>query len=110
MAATLPQLLTFAHGLADEARSICKQHFRNQPEFELKPDRSPVTVADRAIERALRQRIAARFPDHGVLGEEEGATRPDAEWVWALDPIDGTKAFVGGNPLFGSLIGLLHKG
>jgi histidinol phosphatase-like enzyme (inositol monophosphatase family) len=109
-AATLPQLLTFAQGLADEARSVARQHFRNHPEFEVKPDRSPVTVADRAIERMLRQRIAARFPDHGVLGEEEGATRPDAEWVWAIDPIDGTKAFVSGNPLFGALIGLLHRG
>jgi len=107
---TLPQLLAFAHGLADEARSVVRQHFRNMPEFERKADGTPVSIADRAIERRLRQRIAARFPDHGVLGEEEGPTRLDAEHVWALDPIDGTKAFLAGSPLFGSLIGLLHRG
>lgn len=108
--AMLPQLLAFAHTLADEARSLARQHFRNLPEFEIKPDRTPVTVADRAIERAMRHRIGTRFPEHGVLGEEDGPTRPGAEWVWVLDPIDGTKAFLSGNPLFGSLIGLLHRG
>jgi histidinol phosphatase-like enzyme (inositol monophosphatase family) len=69
-----------------------------------------VTAADRAIERALRERINAAFPTHGVFGEEEGPDRPDAEFLWVLDPIDGTKAFASKNPLFGTLIGLMHRG
>ncbi len=69
-----------------------------------------MTKADRDAEAAIRDFLAARLPDHGVIGEEHGAHRPDAEWVWVLDPIDGTRAFVTGRPLFGSLIGLLHRG
>ena len=106
----LEDLLAFAEQLADVARPIARSHFRALRGVELKSDRSPVTLADRAIERALRERVAAEFPQHGVLGEEEGATAPDAELLWVLDPIDGTKAFATGNPLFGTLIGLLHRG
>lgn len=69
-----------------------------------------MTQADRDAEAAIRDFLAARFPDHGVIGEEHGEHRPDAEWVWVLDPIDGTRAFVTGRPLFGSLIGLLRRG
>ncbi len=106
----LQPLLAFARSLADVARPIARRHFRGLASVEAKSDRTPVTAADREIERALRLRIAAAHPDHGVLGEEEGADRPDAEFVWVLDPIDGTKAFASGNPLFGTLIGLLHRG
>ena len=106
----LRTLLTFAESLADLARPIARQHFRSLAAVDRKQDRTPVTVADRAIERALRVRIAAAFPDHGVLGEEEGPDRLDAEFLWVLDPIDGTKAFASGNPLFGTLIGLMHRG
>jgi len=106
----LPTLLAFAATLADLARPIARRHFRAQLAVATKADRTPVTAADRAIERALRERIAAQFPAHGVLGEEEGPDRPDAEFVWVIDPIDGTKAFAGGNPLFGTLIGLAHRG
>ncbi len=109
-APSLPQLLTFAETLADVARPLAKAHFRALVSVEAKSDRTPVTAADRAIERALRERIAASFPAHGVLGEEEGADRVDAEWLWVIDPIDGTKAFATGNPMFGTLIGLLHRG
>jgi myo-inositol-1(or 4)-monophosphatase len=77
---------------------------------EAKGDASPVTEADRAAERAIRALLAADLPGHGVIGEEYGETNPDAEWVWVLDPIDGTRAFVTGRPLFGTLIGLLHRG
>ena len=77
---------------------------------EIKSDDSPVTAADRGAEQLMRDLIAARFPDHGVLGEEFPATKPDAEWVWVLDPIDGTKSFITGVPLWGTLIALLHKG
>lgn len=77
---------------------------------ELKSDLSPVTVADRGAEELIRARIAHRFPSHGVIGEEFGQDRPDAEFVWVLDPIDGTKAFITGLPLWGTLIALLHRG
>lgn len=70
----------------------------------------PVTEADRDAESAMRRLIAQRFPDHGVLGEEHGADREDAEFVWVLDPIDGTRAFVAGLPLWTTLIGLRFQG
>ena len=70
----------------------------------------PVTEADRAAEVAMRRLIGAQFPDHGILGEEFGAQNLDAAYVWALDPIDGTKSFLSGLPVWGTLIGLLHNG
>jgi myo-inositol-1(or 4)-monophosphatase len=70
----------------------------------------PVTEADRGAETAMRRLIAQTFPAHGVIGEEYGADRPDAEYVWVLDPIDGTKSFVSGMPTWGTLIGLMHRG
>jgi myo-inositol-1(or 4)-monophosphatase len=70
----------------------------------------PVTEADRGAEAAMRRLIAQTFPDHGVIGEEYGRDRPEAEYVWVLDPIDGTKSFVSGLPTWGTLIGLMHHG
>ena len=70
----------------------------------------PVTAADRDAEAALRRVISGRFPGHGVIGEEYGQDRPDADWVWVLDPIDGTRAYVSGLPLWTTLIALLHEG
>ncbi len=70
----------------------------------------PVTEADRGAEAAMRRLIAQTFPAHGVIGEEYGQDRPDAEYVWVLDPIDGTKSFVAGMPTWGTLIGLMHRG
>jgi histidinol phosphatase-like enzyme (inositol monophosphatase family) len=70
----------------------------------------PVTEADRGAERAIRQMISARFPEHGVIGEEYGEDRPDAEFVWVLDPVDGTRAFIAGLPLWCTLIGLRYQG
>ena len=70
----------------------------------------PVTEADRGAEAAMRRLIGQTFPAHGVIGEEYGADRPDAEYVWVLDPIDGTKSFVSGLPTWGTLIGLMHWG
>lgn len=70
----------------------------------------PVTAADRAAEAAIRRLIEERFPSHGVIGEEYGADRPDAEWVWVLDPIDGTRAFIAGFPVWTTLVGLRHLG
>lgn len=70
----------------------------------------PVTEADRAAEAVMRRLIKANFPQHGIIGEEFGAENPDAEYVWVLDPIDGTKSFVSGLPIWGTLIALVHSG
>ncbi|MDI1364882.1 MAG: histidinol-phosphatase [bacterium] len=70
----------------------------------------PVTEADRGAEAAIRKLITERYPEHGVIGEEYGEDRPDAEFVWMLDPIDGTRAFIAGLPLWTTLIGLRHQG
>lgn len=100
----------FAAELADAARPIVERYFRSDVDVESKADESPVTVADRTVERTLRDLIEARYPDHGIAGEEYGVIRPDADYVWSLDPIDGTKAFISGRPTFGTLVGLLHDG
>jgi histidinol phosphatase-like enzyme (inositol monophosphatase family) len=73
-------------------------------------DFDPVTEADKGAERAIRELVAAHYPDHGFIGEEYGEDRPDAEFVWVLDPVDGTRAFIAGLPLWCTLIGLRHEG
>jgi myo-inositol-1(or 4)-monophosphatase len=78
--------------------------------IKFKADQSPVTAADKGAEQLLRSLITKKFPLHGVIGEEFGNDRPDAEFVWVLDPIDGTKSFITGVPLFGTLIALMHQG
>jgi histidinol phosphatase-like enzyme (inositol monophosphatase family) len=70
----------------------------------------PVTEADKGAERAIRALISQHYPDHGVIGEEYGEDRPDAEFVWVLDPVDGTRAFIAGLPVWTTLIGLRHNG
>jgi histidinol phosphatase-like enzyme (inositol monophosphatase family) len=87
-----------------------RRYFRATPPAELKPDQSPVTEADRAAEQAMRAVIQAAFSDHGILGEEFGLHQPNSPYRWVLDPIDGTRAFITGRPLFGTLIALLHHG
>jgi inositol-phosphate phosphatase/L-galactose 1-phosphate phosphatase/histidinol-phosphatase len=109
MAALDPEI-DLALSLADAAGAVIRRHFRHQVTVIDKADASPVTIADRDAEAAMRTLIAARFPHHGVVGEEYGAERADAEFVWVLDPIDGTKSFISGVPLFGTLIALLHRG
>ena len=81
-----------------------------QPSLEIKPDGSPVTSVDLAVERVLRERIDAAYPQHGILGEEFGSRNLDAEWVWVIDPIDGTRQFAAGLPNYGILIALCHRG
>lgn len=83
---------------------------QNSVAVETKSDQSPVTLADRGAEELMRSRIAKRFPAHGIIGEEFGSDRAHAEFVWVLDPIDGTKTFISGLPLWGTLIALLHQG
>jgi inositol-phosphate phosphatase / L-galactose 1-phosphate phosphatase / histidinol-phosphatase len=105
-----PEFIEFAGRLADAAGAVILPHFRQPLAVERKPDLSPVTVADRASEKAMRDMIEAQYPRHGILGEEFGSVRRDAEYVWILDPIDGTKSFIAGLPLFGTLIALAHQG
>lgn len=107
----LEEMKTFAGTLADTAREIVAgYHALEKTAIEIKPDGSPVTVADKECERRLREMIHAAFPQHGIIGEEFGNENTDAEFVWSLDPIDGTKSFVSRVPLYGILFGLLHEG
>lgn len=100
----------FFHQAADLAGEIALKYFRKNIPVDDKQDKSPVTQADREIEQSLRTLVAQTFPDHGFIGEEFGKDNPDAEYVWVVDPIDGTKSFATGRPLFGTIIGLLHRG
>lgn len=105
-----PPFVALGERLADAAREVVLAHFRTPLAIVDKADESPVTVADREAETAMREIIAAEYPDHGIVGEEHGRERPDAEFVWVLDPVDGTKAFLSGVPVFGTLIALLQGG
>lgn len=108
-----PQLAAyraFAQALADRVRPLSRKWFRHPLAVDTKADASPVTQADREVETALRAAIAEQYPEHGILGEEFGVSHMEAELVWSLDPIDGTRAFISGNPLWGTLLALLHRG
>ena len=106
----LHQYKAFAEHLADLARPIAKRYFRSELKIIDKLDATPVTLADMEIETRLREEIAREFPTHGILGEEHEGVNLSAEWVWVLDPIDGTKAFTCGKPQFGTLVALTHHG
>jgi histidinol phosphatase-like enzyme (inositol monophosphatase family) len=98
-----------AQDIALEAGRITLEHFQQEGlQVERKDDRSPVTIADRAAEQHLRRRIGQAFPDDAILGEEFGETSGASSWRWILDPIDGTKSFICGVPLYGTLIGIEH--
>lgn len=100
----------FFQQAADLAGSIALAYFRKNIPVDDKHDKTPVTQADRDIELKIRAFIENAFPNHGFIGEEYGKNNPDAEFVWVIDPIDGTKSFATGRPLFGTIIGLLHGG
>ena len=102
--------LAMANKLADAARPVLQSYYRRPLEIDEKGDASLVTDADRAIERTMRDLINAELPDHGILGEEFGPENLDAEYVWILDPIDGTKSFITGKPSFNTLIALCQNG
>jgi myo-inositol-1(or 4)-monophosphatase len=105
-------LEAFLDVLADAAAGATLPHFRANGAIENKGGGSfdPVTEADRNAETAMRKLINATFPEHGIVGEEHGPERETAEFVWVLDPIDGTRSFISGIPLWGTLIGLLRDG
>ncbi|MCA0922842.1 histidinol-phosphatase [Pseudooceanicola nanhaiensis] len=92
------------------SRPVARQHFRTPLAVTRKADCSPVTEADRAIEQAMKAVLQAEVPGHGILGEEFGLSGAEARYIWVLDPIDGTKSFISGVPLFGTLIALLEDG
>lgn len=95
---------------ADAAGAIIRAAFRGNFDVSYKADASPVTEVDIAAEKAIRSLLKARFPDHGFFGEETGQSDMDSEYLWLVDPIDGTKAFVRGYPVFSVQIALMHKG
>ena len=106
-------LLAFAHELADAAGKAILPHFRRRLAVDNKAadgGYDPVTAADRAAERAVRKLVRARYPSHGFEGEEYGSEALEARWRWVVDPIDGTRAFVLGLPVWGTLIGLTLDG
>jgi len=99
----------FIKTLAEESAKVIRPYFRSEISIEQKSDLSPVTIADKKAEETLRNLIQREFPQHGVIGEEFGEEKIDAEYVWVLDPIDGTKSFICGALSFGTLIALLHN-
>jgi myo-inositol-1(or 4)-monophosphatase len=106
----MEELKKFCRVLAYESGKIIRQYYRTNFSVETKSDESPVTIADKKSEEVMRSLIMKEFPQHGIVGEEFGEYNPDAEYKWILDPIDGTKSFVAGTPLFGTLIALLKDG
>jgi histidinol phosphatase-like enzyme (inositol monophosphatase family) len=108
---TVVERLQFAVDIAREAGDVTLRYFRRQDlVIESKADNSPVTIADRSAEKLLRERIGEQFPDDGIVGEEFGTTAGTSGFDWALDPIDGTKSFVHGVPLYTTLVAVLRDG
>lgn len=105
-------LLETAHKLANAASKVTLQHFRGAAAADHKGGSAfdPVTQADRGAEAVMREIIAREFPAHGIAGEEFGVVNEGAGYVWSLDPIDGTRSYILGLPLWGTLIGLQHEG
>jgi len=105
------ELLEFSDRIAREAaKEIVPRFARPELEVERKQDATPVTAADRDSETRLRELIRENYPAHGIVGEEFGEENADAEYVWVLDPIDGTKSFISGVPLFATLIAVMRDG
>jgi len=102
--------LRSALAAAEAAAQEILHYYRGDFEIELKADQTPVTVADRKAEEIIRGILLGEFPDHGFFGEEGGKEQADAEYLWLVDPIDGTKSFVGGYGMFSTQIALMHHG
>ncbi|MFH1745774.1 MAG: inositol monophosphatase family protein [Planctomycetota bacterium] len=106
----LRDILDFAVAAAQAAGKFTLEHFRSGTSYELKADNTPVTIADRGGEELLRARIEARYPTHGILGEEFGEKPGSVPARWILDPIDGTFSFISGVPLYSVLVGFEWEG
>jgi myo-inositol-1(or 4)-monophosphatase len=107
-----PDLLVVAHALADRTGAVILPHFRTNLKIDHKGGSAfdPVTEADRAAETVVKSALAKIYPAHGIIGEEFGSSEADAEYCWVVDPIDGTRAFIMGQPLWGTLIGVVKDG
>ncbi len=106
----MDSFLKSALAAASAATEEILRYYRGDFEVELKADQTPVTVADRRAEEIIRGILLTEFPDHGFFGEEGGKQQADAEYLWLVDPIDGTKSFVGGYGMFSTQIALMHRG
>lgn len=105
MKADIEKIAQLATGIVERASRIAMAHFRAPLALEAKADNSPVTIADRETETFIREELSNAFPQDGIFGEEFGTDNPDADAIWFVDPIDGTRSFITGNPLFGMLLG-----
>tara|TARA_B100000686_G_C16611601_1_gene874119 strand:+ start:234 stop:1016 length:783 start_codon:yes stop_codon:yes gene_type:complete len=103
------EYIEFANLLADESSEIILKYFRSELDIESKSDNSPVTIADKETETLIREKILKKYKNHGILGEEHKNINLDNEFVWVIDPIDGTRSFIAGHKDFGTLISLLHN-
>lgn len=108
--AWLDDALGVARDAAAAAAEVIARYYRRDVAVELKDDATPVTIADRESETEIKRVLQARFPGHGYYGEEHGVERDDSEFLWLIDPIDGTKSFVRGYPFFSTQIALMHRG
>ena len=102
--------LEAAREAAQSAAAIINHYYRGQLDIERKADASPVTIADVEAEKAIRSLLTSRFPDHGFYGEETGRSQDDSDYLWLVDPIDGTKSFIRHYPFFSTQIALMHAG
>lgn len=105
----LEELKQFCKKLSQESGKVIKKYFRTTLKIDHKADASPFTIADKKAEEVMRNMISKEYPEHGICGEEYGENNIEAEYIWVLDPIDGTKSFICGVPLFGTLIAVLKN-
>lgn len=103
------ELVEFTGSLANVAATCTNSYFRRPIDIMTKQDQSPVTKADQETEFLLREMISKKYPSHGILGEEHGSERLDRDDLWVIDPIDGTKSFIAGLPVYGTLIAYLYQ-
>lgn len=106
----MTRFLQAALEITEQASSIPRSYFRVTVAIDEKQDESPVTIADRETEAFIRKRLTEAFPDHGIFGEEFGRSVANSDYEWIIDPIDGTRSFITGNPLYGMLLALLKNG
>jgi len=103
------EYIPFSEQIMNLSGQIIKKYYKKDIDFEIKEDSSPVTKADKEVERSIRALIKSTYPNHGIIGEEFEDTNIDAEYKWVIDPIDGTKSFMIRRPIFGTLLSLLHN-
>ena len=110
MIRSMNDMIKSALAITEQASAIPRRYFRSGFEVDHKLDESPVTIADRETEQFIRDALQKQFPDHAIFGEEFGRDNIDSEYEWIIDPIDGTRSFVSGMPLYGMLLALLKNG